>query len=130
LIWKKLSKDQIKRRNTMDTMRAFAMGEANRGKELKVFDWEKAARLIRERSPESVWAGLSGDWKWTGGKIYGDGRPVPKENTYTYLASTWATPEIDIDGEVMGCFKMQSETPGWDSSTYWPKEALEIINEE
>jgi hypothetical protein len=47
----------------MDTMRAFAMGEANRGKELKVFDWEKAARLIRERSPESVWAGLSGDWE-------------------------------------------------------------------
>jgi hypothetical protein len=113
----------------MDTMIAFAMGEANRGKELKVFDWEKAARLIRERSPKSVWAGLAGDWGWTGGQIYSDGKPVPKEDTYTYLSSTWATPEIDIDGEVMDCFKMQSETPGWDSGTYWPKEALNILNE-
>ena len=28
----------------MHTMRAFAMGEANRGNEMMVFDWEKAAR--------------------------------------------------------------------------------------
>ncbi len=27
----------------MDTMSAFARGEANRGNELKVFDWDKAA---------------------------------------------------------------------------------------
>ena len=29
----------------MDTSIAFAMGKANRGKELMVFDWEKAAEI-------------------------------------------------------------------------------------
>lgn len=38
--------------NDMNTWVAFAMGEANREKELMVFDWDKAARLIRERKPE------------------------------------------------------------------------------
>jgi len=31
----------------MNTWTAFAMGEANRRKELMIFDWDKAARLIR-----------------------------------------------------------------------------------
>ena len=32
----------------MDPLHAFAMGEMNRGKVPMVFDWEKAARLIKE----------------------------------------------------------------------------------
>ena len=39
---------------------AFAMGEANRHKELKVFDWDRAAQLIKEKQPEIARAGLSG----------------------------------------------------------------------
>lgn len=113
----------------MDTMSAFARGEANRGKELMVFDWEEAARLIKKRQPQEANAGLAGDWEWTGGSIWRGGKPVPQDDTYTYLASTWATPELDMDGVVVDCFKMQSETPGWDSGTYWPQEALNIINE-
>lgn len=109
----------------MDTIRAFMMGEANRGRELMVFDWEKAARLIAERKPSTASAGLSGDWEWTGGDIWRDGGPVIDD--YTYLASTWATPEIDIDGEVIDCFRMQSATPGWGSDTKWPQSALEIV---
>ena len=112
----------------MDTMTAFAMGQANQGKELKVFDWEKAAQVIRERKANHACAGLSGDWEWTGGDILRDGKPVPIEDTYTYLASTWATPELEVDGDIVSCYRMQSETPGWDSSTYWPPEALEILN--
>lgn len=111
----------------MDSMAAFAMGEANRGKEMKVFDWDKAAQLILERKPSVVSAGLAGDWEYTGDEIYRDGKPLSQEETYTFLASTWATPEIDIDGEVSDCFKMQSETPGWDSDTFWPETALAII---
>lgn len=112
----------------MDSMLAFAMGEANRSKELKVFDWDKAAQLIKDKKPLSVSAGLSGDWEWTGGEIYTDGKPVPAEDTYVYLASTWATPEIEIDDVRYDCFKMQSETPSWDSGTYWPESALTILN--
>jgi len=111
----------------MDTSLAFALGAANRGKEMKVFDWEKAARIIKERQPQEASAGLSGDWEWTGGTIYRDGKIVDREETYTYLASTWAAPELDVDGDVIDCYKMSSETPGWDAGTYWPPEAVEIL---
>ena len=112
----------------MDTIIAFAMGETNRGNELMVFDWEKAAMLIKERNATEASAGLSGDWEYTGGRILTNGKPVKKEDTYCYLASTWATPEIKIDGIIIDCYKMESETPGWDSDTFWPKEALNILN--
>ena len=114
----------------MDTKKAFAMGQATRGNPRMVFDWKKAAELIRDRKPTEVSAGLQDDWGWTGGEIFKDGKPVPKDDTYTFLGSTWATPEIDIDGEVIDCFVMASETDGWGSKTYWPQEALDILNGE
>lgn len=111
----------------MNTMDAYARGLASRGRESKVFDWEKAAQIIKERQPNEASAGLSGDWEWTGGTIWREGRPVPADDTYVYLASTWATPELDIDGELIACYRMESQTPGWDSGTYWPAEALAIV---
>lgn len=45
----------------MDSAKAFMMGEMNRDKELKVFDWDRAALIIKERNPEKAGAGLSGD---------------------------------------------------------------------
>ena len=114
----------------MNTLKAFAMGEVNANKELMVFDWIKAAKLIKEHKATHARAGLHLDWEYTGGDILADGKPVSKEDTYVYLASTWAVPELEIDGngEVISCYKMQSETPAWNSSTYWPQEALDIIN--
>lgn len=114
----------------MDSMSAFAMGQANRNRELKVFDWDKAARIIKERNAKEAGAGLAGDWEWTGGRILAGGLLVAREDTYTYLASTWATPELEVDGETMDCFKMQSETPGWHSGTYWPESARAILAEQ
>lgn len=104
----------------MDTMSAFSMGEANRGREMMVFDWEKAARIIKSRMPRVARAGLRNDWEWTGGDIWRDDKPVPQDDTYVYLASTWAVPELEIDGEIMECYVMQSERPDWDAHTYWP----------
>lgn len=111
----------------MNTMMAFAMGEANRHKELMVFDWDKAARLIKESGCTEASAGLRGDWEWTGGVIFEYGKPTSEH--YTFLASTWAKPELDIDGGgIHECYKMQSETPGWDSETKWPESAIKILN--
>lgn len=114
----------------MDTMSAFAMGDKNRGKEQMVFDWEKAATIIKSESASYARAGLQGDWEYTGDFILFEGIPVKRSDSLCYLASTWATPELEIDGECIECFKMQSETPGWDSDTFWPKEALDIFNGE
>lgn len=111
----------------MDTMSAFIRGQASRGKELMVFDWEKAANLIKERKPHNVSAGLRGDWEWTGGEIYKNGKIIPKNQTYVFLASTWAVPEIDIDGDILPCYKMQHEVPRWGSHTYFPKKAKDIL---
>lgn len=112
----------------MDTMSAFVMGEVNRGKEQKVFDWNRAAQIIKERGAKNASAGLANDWEYTGGSILTDGKPTPREATYVFLASTWATPELEIDGETIDCYVMESDTPGWDSGTYWPDSAREILN--
>lgn len=111
----------------MDTMRAFAMGIANRGREQKVFDWDRAARRIKETGARSAEAGLAMDWDSTGGRILADGQPVIREQTYTYLASTWATPLLVLDGEEEQCYRMASDTPKWGASTYWPESALTIL---
>lgn len=112
----------------METIRAFVMGRACRNDPSMVFDWHKAATLIHEQRPSVAGAGLAGDWEWTGGVIYRDGKPVPKKDTYTFLASTWATPEVSLDGETSECFVAQNDSPGWDSETYWPESALAILN--
>jgi hypothetical protein len=110
----------------MDTISAMARAlAAGPDARLRVFDWEKAARLIVERKPELASAGLQDDWDWTGGVIARNGDPV--RDSYTYLASMWAIPEIGLDGELIDCWKYKDETPGWDSHTKWPPEALAIL---
>ena len=109
---------------TLSPMEIIARATVSGGREMKVFDWVKAATLIVERMPREASAGLSGDWGWTGGTIWRDGAPVDE---YTFLASTWATPELDLDGDVVPCFRMQSEVPSWNSGTKWPDEAMAII---
>jgi hypothetical protein len=112
----------------MDSMSAFAMGMASEGQPLKVFDWDTAARLIVERSSATASAGLEGDWEWTGGDILRAGKPVAADDTYVFLASTWATPQIELDGDVVDCWLYEDATPGWGSGTYWPESAVAILN--
>lgn len=110
----------------MDTLSAFAMGQAHRNDPIMVFDWDKAAQIIKERGARNASAGLAGDWDWTGGEILTDGEPNKED--YTYLASKWATPELYIDGEFIDCWVYQSDKPDWGSDTKWPESAVEILN--
>ena len=50
----------------MRTDLAFALGSATRDSPLMVFDWDKAAELLRGRNPSYAEAGLKGDWEYTG----------------------------------------------------------------
>lgn len=108
----------------MDSLEAFRRGEANRHKELMVFDWDKAAHLIKKHGVKNASAGLSRDWMWTGGEIFTDGKP--NKDDYTFLASTWATPELKIGEEIIDCYVLESETD-WDEKTKWPQSALTIL---
>lgn len=110
----------------MDSLSAIAMGMANRNKRIMVFDWNKAATLIRELKPKNVAAGLRSDWEWTSGEIYSDNKP--NLESYTYLASTWAKPEIEIDGDIQECWIYQDKSDNWDAQTKWPPSALDILN--
>lgn len=113
----------------MDSLRAAALGMAARGSPFKVFDWDEAARRIVDSGAQEAGAGLSGDWEWTGGDILHKGVPLPVGRTYTYLSSTWATPELTLDnGAPQDCWIWKNDSPGWDSDTYWPESALKILN--
>jgi len=101
-----------------------------RGDDFKVFDWHKAARLICEHKPDVASAGLAGDWEYTGGTIYRDGEPLTEDKSYVYLASLWATPELDMDGDVQECWVYQKSSPGWNEKTFWPESALAILRTE
>jgi hypothetical protein len=111
----------------MDTIQAFAMGEAHRYDPMRVFDWDKAAETIKKLRPSVAAAGLQGDWEYTGGEIFRDGKINRK--SYTYLASTWAIPELCIDGVFIECWRWMDETK-WNEYTKWPKSAVKILEME
>lgn len=113
----------------VDTVTAILKNNAARaaGNSHRVFDWVRAAKLIAERKPSVASAGLGGDWEWTGGYIYKNGAPVPRDDTYTFLLSSWATPQLDMDGDVTDCWLYEHEC-GWNSDTYWPDEAIAALN--
>ena len=112
----------------MDTGLAFMMGELNRDQEPMVFDWDKAARIIREKKPQEAYAGLDNDLEYTGGFIFDNGEIVTDD--YTFLASTWATPLLFLDGsEGIPCYLMEHETD-WDAKTKWPESAIKILRGE
>jgi hypothetical protein len=103
----------------------------NRDSPMMVFDWIKAAEIIRDRlllgTLKEAAAGLQSDWEWTGGLIFSKGSIVPREETYTYLSSNWAKPELSVDGETFECFCLSKEKPEWGSGTYWPPEAIDVL---
>jgi hypothetical protein len=115
----------------MNNLDAFAMGEANRGKKMMVFDWDKAARLINLHCIQYAEAGIKSDWEYTGGTIINNG--VPISDSYTYLASTWATPQLlDItNNETYDCYMMEDDVPeSWGkkyANIKWPESALAIL---
>jgi hypothetical protein len=108
--------------------RAFEKGAANKGKEKRVFDWVAAAKIIKEKNPEIAEAGLQGDFEYTSGTIYEDGKVIRSESCY--LSSNWATPILVInEDEVYECFIMEEQTE-YNQNTMWPEEALAIIESE
>ena len=91
----------------------------------KVFDWTKAAEIIKEKQCKEAMAGLDEDWYWTADYIVEDGKAKVKNGCF--LASNWATPVLDIEGERVECWfpLMKSERHTYDANGFWPKEALQ-----
>lgn len=111
---------------------AISVGEANRNKPLRVFDWDKAAARIKsalKSYPDLIAeAGLQGDWAYTGGEIFRNGKPVDED--YTYLASTWATPTLILnyngDEHEEECWILQ-EGSRFTHASKWDEQSLQIL---
>lgn len=112
----------------INSLRNRSLYQPNFYNDKMVFDWDKAAYLIRKYNVKYALAGLSGDWGNTGDYIFKDGKPLSKEDTYVYLSSKWAAPELRIALGHFDCFKSKSKTPGWDSDTFWPDSSLAILD--
>ncbi len=96
----------------MDILAAFAMGIANKNRELMVFDWDKAANIIKDRKPRLVVAGLAGDMEYTSGVIYENGKVPSRNETYTYLSSPWS-PAATIQNASGGAPSPSIRSPAW-----------------
>jgi hypothetical protein len=103
----------------MKTSQAIVRAAINKDKPLMVFDWVKAAKIIKEKKPKVATAGLLDDEEWTAGIIYKDGKIVTDE--YTHLSSTWATPVLIIKDKKIPCYTFDTK---WDHDTKWPEEAV------
>lgn len=112
---------------------------SNRGKEAKVkgnkqmyFDWDKAATIIKNHFEKhkdlTAEAGLQGDWDYTGGGIFREGKPT-NEN-YTFLKSNWAIPTLllswdDKDQEEIECYTV--EETRFESDSKWDETSLNLL---
>ena len=92
----------------------------------KVFDWNMAARLIKELNPLYAFAGLLEDFNYTGGLIYANGQTI--YDNKCWLSSNWATPILLTDRTLHNCYIEQEENI-LDPKLLWPTEALEILKE-
>jgi hypothetical protein len=106
-----------------------------------VFDWDKAAKWIKELKPLYAKADLANYWDDTNGIIYRDGEII--EDKKMYLRSFWSKPILRLfyqDGNYhdITCYieqksweEWQRDEPWssfpWDGHTKWPESAREIL---
>lgn len=110
------------------------MFNSEKRNDLKAFDWDKAAQIIKEQlkiHPGLIAeAGLQGDWDYTGGVIFKNGEPY--DNADTYLSSTWAIPTLIIfDGlgdEVLEMECWTEESDRFHSGSKWDSTSIDILN--
>lgn len=91
----------------------------------KTFDWAKAAKIIKETGVAIAYGGLKEDWKYTGGRIFDDGKPTKK--TTQYMGSQWATPVLRIKDQVIDCY-VEVTDKKQNLNTWWPPEILAEFN--
>ena len=94
----------------MESMLAFTQTCINKDKPKMFFDWKKAIEIIKEKRPQQAKAGLRDDWEYSGIIIYRNGKFIDREDIFINLSSTFATPELYVDGKIIECFYYKEET--------------------
>lgn len=105
----------------------------NSGNQHLTFNWDMAAEIIRKYLVDhpdlTAEAGLQGDWSYTGGEIFENGRPT--NDSYTYLSSNWAIPTLILswggeDQEEINCSVIESESR-FSSDSKWDDDSLKLL---
>lgn len=103
-----------------------------KGNSHKAFNWDKAAEIIKEHlqtHPDlQAEAGLQGDWEYTGGTIFEDGKPT--NDSYTYLCSNWAPPTLILswDGDEQLEVECSIEANDrFNANSKWDDESIAIL---
>lgn len=110
--------------------RAFKRGRESIKNEMKIFNWESAAKFIVENRPEVAAMSLNGDYEISYREIYRGGKIVTHHKDIAlFCGSTWATPVFVANDKVYECYLPASQTKH-KQKTYWPKEAREILEKE
>lgn len=121
------------KRSELTFSEGFSLGRANNNNHLMAFDWDKAAEIISQcikKHPDlKAEAGLQGDWDFTGGCIFRNGKPFTDD--YTYLCSSWAKPTLilswdGIEQEEIICEVEENER--FSSKSKWDDISLKILN--
>ena len=94
-----------------------------RTKEPRVFDWAKAAELIKIHNITDAKAGLKEDWTYTSGDILINGKRPNKNDVYLFLGSEWATPILMDMGthKEYECWRYE-ETGKFED--WWPEDGV------
>ena len=110
--------------STLEALDA-ARAAVSSGNTYRVFDWQKAARLIHKHMPAIAEAGLAEDWDKTETVIWCDDHPVM--GGAASLASVWATPILVMDGLECDCyFVARFEPIGWEGRARWPDNSAKV----
>ena len=93
-----------------------------------VFDWEKAAEVLRERQPVAASVSFIGKHERTEPVlIYRDGEPTPDPRTFCPY-DAFDKPTLLIDGDEIECFRLENTITTWAIDEYWPESARRILN--
>ena len=93
-----------------------------------VFDWERAADLLRKRRPRAAYVSMVGKReRSTPVLIYKDGEIV-HDSLYGWgYYDAFDTPTLLIDGDEIECFRLENTITTWALGDYWPESARRIL---
>ena len=105
--------EKVLKKESMSFMDGFLVHHELADDGIKYLNWAKAEKICLEHPEAHIKAGLLEDWDCTSGDIFRCGRWV-KDDVYT--CSFWATPVLEVDGELVECWshrRSSKSVPKW-----------------
>lgn len=96
---------------------------------VRVFDWDRAAALIKATGAQTALAGIDKDWLSSSDSIFDDGRARVDSACQAWTENPNMSPCLELDGKRMPCFKEMwvSDITVADRRAIWPGRSAEIL---